>query len=166
MARRFHLLSTFGLLLLFLACSAGRNEAGAKLLSFEIAPKTERGHVLAESRFVLLSYGYIIEFGDPNRNYEALRTNWRSFEQNLVTENGGEEKLELRDRAVLHFSPRGVQASRNSQVASRLEVFVQTKSADRKKWIDITPEPGFKEQYQRLVDDIQNRLRRLGYQFN
>jgi hypothetical protein len=160
------LLSTLLLLPLLLSCSAGRNEAGAKLLSFELAPKTERGHVLAESRFVLLSYGYTIEFGDANRNYEALRTHWRPFEQNLVRNNGGEETVELRDRAVLHLSPRGAQSSRNTQVASRLEFVVQTKSADRKKWIDITPEPGFKEQYQTLVYDIQNRLRRLGYQFN
>ncbi|MEK7727152.1 MAG: hypothetical protein AAB354_02000, partial [candidate division KSB1 bacterium] len=93
-------------------------------------------------------------------------THWRSFAQKLTTDNGGEAALEWRDRAVLHFAPRGMQSSSNTQVASRLEFLVQTKSADRKKWIDITPDPGFKEQYQTLVHDIQNRLRRLGYQFN
>ena len=157
---------TAALLLFLLACSAGRNEANPKTARYDLAPKTERIHILAESRLVLLGNGFNIEFGDPNRNYEALRTNWRALTQKLVTDNGGEETFELRDRAVLHLSSRGAQSSRNTQVASSLEFVVQTKSADRKKWIDISPEPELEEQYKVIVYDIQNRLRRLGYQFN
>lgn len=151
-----------------LACSSSgkTSRRDAKLVSYAVAPKTSRADIVTESVIALNSYQFTIEFAEARRNYEALRTNWRLNTQTMQTE-GGEKTLQLRDRAILHLSPRGVQsADRSTNVASTLEFEMEIKGAKKDSWIAITPDPIFQEQYAALVADLQNRLRHRGYQFN
>jgi len=158
-----------GLPLLFLmlvACANTPNiRRGPQRPSYELAPKTSRSHVLAESIIILNSYNFTVEFSDSRRDYEALRTNWRRSFETYQSENG-EVKVEVRDRAVLHFSPRGIQSDRSTTlVASRLEFELQKKDEKKDHWTTIAPSPDYEEQYAAITQDIQLRLRARGYIF-
>jgi hypothetical protein len=148
------------------ACSFGRQENAAKLLSYEIAPKTDRTPILAESIITLNSFNFVVEFADARRDYEALRTNWRTSFETYTSENG-EVKIEVRDRAVLHLSPRGIQSDRSTTaVASTLEFEMQTKFEKKEKWVSVTPSQSFQEEYKTIVHALQTRLHSRGYIFN
>lgn len=111
-------------------------------------------------------FRFTIEFADARRNYEALRTNWRVDSQILRSESGEEKTLQMRDRAILHLSPRGVRADRSTAVASTLAFEMEMRSAKKDKWVEITPDPMLQEQYAAIVNELQNSLRHRGYQFN
>ena len=135
-------------------------------MSYAVASKTSRTDIVSESIIALNSFQFTIEFVDARRNYEALRTNWRLSTQTLETANGV-KSIQVRDRAILHLSPRGVQAAdRRTTVASTLEFEMEIKGAKKDSWSDLTPDPVFQEQYAAIVADLQNRLRHRGYQFN
>jgi hypothetical protein len=158
----------FALLGLSFACSSSgkASRRDAKPVSYAVASKTSRTDIVAESIIALNSFQFTIEFVDARRNYEALRTNWRFSTQTMQTESG-EKTLQLRDRAILHLSPRGVQsADRSTTVASTLEFEMEIKGAKKDSWSKLTPDPTFQEQYAAIVADLQNRLRHRGYQFN
>jgi hypothetical protein len=156
------------LALLIVSCSSSKKvqKRDARSVSYPIASKTSRADIITEGIIALNSYRFSIEFADGRRNYEALRTNWRISTETLQTESG-EKTLQLRDRAILHLSPRGVQsADRSTTVASTLEFEMEIKGTKKDSWVGITPDPAFQEQYAALVADLQNRLRHRGYQFN
>jgi hypothetical protein len=151
----------------FACSSSGKtSRRDAKPVSYAVASKTSRADIISESIIALNGFQFTIEFVDARRNYEALRTNWRLNEQILQTESG-EKTLQLRDRAILNLSPRGVQsADRSTMVASTLEFEMEIKGTKKDSWIRLTPDPAFQEQYAAIVADLQNRLRHRGYQFN
>ncbi|MDZ7363011.1 MAG: hypothetical protein ONB46_20165 [candidate division KSB1 bacterium] len=158
----------FALIGLSFTCSSSgkSSQRSARSVSYSIAPKTSRSDIVTESIIALNSFQFSIEFADARRNYEALRTNWRFSSQTLQTENG-EKVVQLRDRAILHLSPRGVQSiDRSTSVASTLEFEMEIKGTKKDSWTRLTPAPIFQEQYVTIVADLQNRLRHRGYQFN
>jgi hypothetical protein len=159
-----HALPLLGLVLL--ACASAPNvRPGPERPSYELAPKTSRAHVLAESVIILNSYNFTVESADSRRDYEALRTNWRRSYETYQSEQG-EVKMEVRDRGVLHLSPRGAQSDRSTTlVASRLEFELQKRDEKKDQWNTITPSPDYEEQYAAITQDIQRRLRGLGYIF-
>jgi hypothetical protein len=150
------------------ACSSSRQTKApaAKPLRYDIAPKTSRADVAAEAVISLTSFTFTIEYVDSRRDYEALRTNWRFSTQTITSTTGEVKTLEVRDRALLHLSRRGVDSDRTTSVASTLEFEMEMKGTKKGQWLRITPDPAFQEQYAALVNDFQNRLRHRGYQFN
>jgi hypothetical protein len=137
-----------------------------KPLSYPVAPQTSRSDIVAEAVITLTSFTFTIEYADAQRDYEALRTNWRMSTQATQLANDEVASLQVRDRAVLHLSRRGVEAGRSSAVASTLEFEMEIKGAKKDQWLGVTPDPAFQEQYAALVNDLKNRLRHRGYQFN
>lgn len=135
-------------------------------MSYPVAPKTSRADIMTESIITLSGFRFTIEFADGKLNFEALRTNWRLSTQVLRSESGDEKTLQVRDRAILHLSSRGVQSDRTTVVASTLEFEMEMKGSKKDKWIDVAPDPAFQEQYAAIVNELQNRLRHRGYQFN
>lgn len=138
----------------------------AKPISYSVAPQTSRTDIITESIITLNSFAFTIEFADARGNYEALRTSWRLNWQTLRTATGEEKALQVRDRAILHLSPRGTQADRATLVASTIDFEMEMKGAKKDSWVDITPDPASQELYTTIIKDLQNRLRHRGYQFN
>ncbi len=150
------------------ACSSSQQTKApvAKPMRYDIAPKTSRADVVAEAIISLTGFTFTIEYVDSRRDYEALRTNWRFSTQTLTNAAGEVKTLDVRDRALLHLSRRGIDSDRTTSVASTLEFEMEMKGTKKGQWLRITPDPAFQEQYAALVSDFQNRLRHRGYQFN
>jgi hypothetical protein len=137
-----------------------------KPMSYSVASKTSRADIMTETVVTLTGFTFTIEFADSRRNYEALRTNWRLSTQTIGRADGETVTLQVRDRATLHLSPRGVESDRRTSVASTLEFEMEMKGTKKDSWLDITPDPAAQEQYAAIVQELQNRLRHRGYQFN
>lgn len=158
------------LLVLLLPACASRPKTPTnhhvKPTSHPVAPKTSRADIMTEAVMTLNGFTFTIEFANSRRNYEALRTNWRLSTQTIDRADGEAVTLQVRDRAILHLSPRGVESDRSTSVASTLEFEMEMKGAKKDSWIKITPDPAVQEQYAAIVQELQNRLRHRGYQFN
>jgi hypothetical protein len=155
--------------LLLMACSASQKSSkppAPKVLRYTIAPKTSRADVVSVAMITLVNYTFTIEYYDSRRDYDALRTAWRFSTQTLTSPAGEVKTLQVRDRASLHLSRRGVESDRSTSVASNLEFEMEMKGTKKDQWLRITPDPAFQEQYASIVDDLKNRLRHRGYQFN
>ena len=151
------------------ACSSSKpvNKAhSVKPLRYEIAPKTSRTDIITEAIISLTGFTFTIEFADARRDYQALRSNWRYSTQTLTSPDGEVKTLQVRDRAVLDLSRRGVESDRTTSVESTLEFEMEMKGAKKDQWLKIIPDPAFQEQYAAIAHDLQNRLRHRGYQFN
>ncbi|GEM_PF-4552545 len=158
-----------GSALLLMACSASQKSSkppAAKVLRYTIAPKTSRADVVSEAMITLVNYTFTIEYYDSRRDYDALRTAWRFSTQTLTSPAGEVKTLQVRDRASLQLSRRGVESDRSTSVASNLEFEMEMKGTKKDQWLRITPDPAFQEQYASIVEDLKNRLRHRGYQFN
>ena len=158
-----------GGILLLMACSSSQRYSkppAPKLLRYAIAPKTSRADVVSEALISLVNYTFTIEYSDSRRDYNALRTAWRFSTQTLTSPDGAVKTLQVRDRASLHLSRRGVESDRNTSVASTLEFEMEMKGTKKDQWLRLTPDLAFQEQYASIVDDFKNRLRHRGYQFN
>jgi hypothetical protein len=131
-----------------------------------VAPKTSRADIATEAIITLTGFAFTVEYADARRNYEALRTNWRLSTQTIARPNGEVAALQVRDRAILHLSPRGIDADRNTSVASTMEFEMEMRGVKKDSWVAITPDPGVQEQYAAIIQELQNRLRHRGYQFN
>ena len=132
---------------------------------YDLADKTDRRDVLNASAIVLRGYNFTIQYINAAAYQSALKTHWRIIEEMVPTANG-DEVIELRDRALIHFTAKGYQGRQLSLVSSKIEFEIQMRSSENDKWITISPDPRFKDQYSHIVDQIQNRLYRLGYRFN
>lgn len=164
----FRPLGVFALLVtvMLAACSApDRLRVKPAPTVFHLADKTSRADVLTQSAIVLSGYGFTIEYASSRALQSALKTHWRVIEDEVETDRG-EERVQYRDRAVIHFTSKGYQGDRLSLVSSRIEFELQMRTEASDRWIPVTPDPRFEEQYLSIVDQIQNRLRRLGYRFN
>jgi len=146
-------------------CAAPRPGAKYRPLIIPLAQKTDRLDILNASAIVLAGYDFTLENVTPSALQSALKTNWRNIEATITTEDG-DEPIQLRDRAIIHFASKGYQGRQLSLVSSRIEFEMQMRTEDGDRWVRIIPEPEFTDQYYRIVDQIQNRLRRLGYRFN
>jgi hypothetical protein len=135
-------------------------------VSYSVASKTSRADIMSEAVVTLTGFTFTIEFADSRRNYEALRTNWRLSTQTIARADGETVTLQVRDRAILHLSPRGIESDRSTSVASTLEFEMEMKGAKKDSWLDIAPDPAVQEHYAAVVHELQNRLRHRGYQFN
>jgi hypothetical protein len=156
-------------LLLLGACSSApktQKPQDAKPISYPVAPKTSRSDIVTETIITLNGFAFTIEYADSRRNYEAVQTNWRMSTESITGADGEVAALEVRDRAILHLSPRGVESDRSTAVASTMEFEMEMKGVKKDTWVDITPDPGVQEQYAAIVQELQNRLRHRGYQFN
>jgi hypothetical protein len=157
------------MVLLLAACASSQKtpkRQDVKPMSFPVAPKTSRADIMTEAIVTLTGFTFTVEFADSRRNYEALRTNWRLSTQTINRADGETVTLQVRDRATLHLSPRGVESDRRTSVASTLEFEMEMKGAKKDAWFDVTPDPAVQEQYAAVVQELQNRLRHRGYQFN
>lgn len=157
------------LALLIVACASTQKtpkNRAVKPMSYAVAPKTSRADIMTEAIITLTGFTFTIEFADSRRNYEALRTNWRLSTQTINRADGETATLQVRNRAILHLSPRGIESDRSTSVASTLEFEMEMKGAKKDNWIDITLDPAVQEQYAAVVQELQNRLRHRGYQFN
>ena len=150
----------------FVSCSSrhlvGRQKSPT---IFNLADKTDRRDVLGASAIVLQGYNFTIQYANAAAFQSALRTNWRIIEETIPTQDG-DTVIEFRDRALIHFSAKGYQGRQLSLVSSKIEFEIQMRSSENDKWVPISPDPRFKDQYSHIVDQIQNRLYRLGYRFN
>ncbi|MFQ5792804.1 MAG: hypothetical protein ACE5JI_20230, partial [Acidobacteriota bacterium] len=70
------------------------------------------------------------------------------------------------DRAIIHLSPRAIQSDRSTMVASRIQFEVQLWMEKTDRWVDVSADEHLVEEYASIVNEIQNRLRKLGYIFN
>lgn len=168
MMNRMHFI--YRLLLMFLmfiitSCTMGRIKSHPKPLSYAVAPKTTRAHIITECIITLNAYNFTIEFANSLRNREALRSNWRTGDE--IPFAASEDGVYVRDRAILHLSPRGKQPGRETTlVASSLQFEMQKIDFKKKKWIYVTPDSIYQQQYASIADDLKTRLRKKGYIFN
>lgn len=153
------------LLIVFSACIGTRRTAPVKPTVYDLAPRTTRADIVRESTIALYSFSFTIEYASIHDNYAALRTDWRLLQTVLPGEEGDVE-MRIRDRAILHLSPRSYQRGSAALVASRIEFEVQTRIGDEEKWIRIEPDPALVEEYDKIVDTIRTRLSHAGYKFN
>lgn len=146
-------------------CGTARQGPRIEPVTLSVAPKTSRSDAVTETIIVLTAHNFTIDYADSRRDQFALLTNWRTItRQSAHEEDTG--VLELRDRAILHLSPRAIQSDRTTQVSSRLQFDVQLWVAKTDKWIDISADDTLVEEYGAIVYEIQSRLRRRGYIFN
>ena len=153
------------ILVLAAGCAGSKSFRGPRTLVYHIADKTSRNDVLTQTAIVLAGYSFTIDYINSQSNNSALRTNWRTMENQIETEEGP-QVIEFRDRATVHLSAKGYQGHRISLVSSRIEFEMEMRTEQSDKWVRITPEPRLEDQYHLIVGQIQNRLRRLGYRFN
>ncbi len=151
--------------LLLAGCAGSRSFKGPQTVVYHIADKTSRKDILTQTAIVLAGYSFTIDYINSQANQSALRTNWRTMENEIETEDGP-QLIEFRDRAIVHLSAKGYQGHRISLVSSRIEFEMQMRTEQSDKWVRITPEPQLEDQYHLIVNQIQSRLRRLGYRFN
>ncbi|MFQ5629811.1 MAG: hypothetical protein ACE5I1_13685 [bacterium] len=132
---------------------------------YDIASKTTRPDIITQSTIALYGRNFTIEYTYVNDNHSALRTDWRLHE-GALQENEEGVAIQLRDRALIHLSPRGFQGNREAMVASKIQFEMQIQFEGDDKWNAFEPDASFQDEYGEIVDVIKTRLHRLGYQFN
>jgi hypothetical protein len=154
-------------LLLFVAisCASKKKFASPKPLIYDIASKTRRPDIITQSTIALYGYNFTIEYAYANDNHSALRTDWRLHEGTFSGDELG-APIRMRDRALIHLSPRGYQGNREALVASRIQFEIQIQIDEDDKWQAFEADEVFRKEYMEIVDVIQTRLHSLGYQFN
>lgn len=163
--KNFPILLTCALfVLLIISCAAGRKMNKVKPIIHEIASKTSRAHIITECTITLHGFNFDIEFANSYYDYEALRTQWRLGVDAPVVQN--EESMVLRDRVILHLSPRGARGAESSLVSSILQFEMQKRDYKKKKWFYFSPDSAYQAQYVQIADDLKRRLRKRGYIFN
>lgn len=155
------------LLMVITACSAGRNKNQVKPVTFSVASRTSRPHIITETTITLHTFNFTIEYANSHYDHEALKTHWRGGAEAPIAMENEDEGFGIRDRAILHLSPRGKEpGSATTLVASTLEFEMQKIDTKKKKWIYVTPDVIYQSQYAAIVSDLRDRLRRRGYIFN
>ncbi len=134
-----------------------------KIKSYDIASGTTRDDLVGQSIIILSGYSYTMDYVNSSSNHGALQTHWRYSRQEFKTEDASSE-IQLRDRAVIHLTARTVQG--REKVKSRITFELNMRASGDDKWTRITPGSEFENEYLQIVDQIQGRLRRLGYIFN
>ena len=132
--------------------------------SYDLAHNTERSLIIDETTQILNLYNFILESSDLRRDRGALQTFWRTNEGLMAAQDT--EKVILRDRAILHISPRGkssIQYNMYLMVNATLEFEVQINKGG--SWVDIVPFKEFEDQYKSIVRDIRNRMLRYQNEF-
>ncbi|MGH2566865.1 MAG: hypothetical protein ACRDGA_00875, partial [Bacteroidota bacterium] len=87
------------------SCASSVHSTESTLLVYELAHNTERTPIMNETSTVLQLHNFTIEYSDAGRNQSALQTHWRHGL--LPPEDSLGSATWIRDRALLHISPRG-----------------------------------------------------------
>ena len=155
-------------ILLLVGCFSGQKKNNVKTISFMVAPKTSRRHIITETTVTLNMYNFTVQYANSTYDYKALRTHWREGREAPIAWKEPEDALGVRDRAILHLSPRGQETGGGdvTLVASTLQFEMQKRDWKKKKWVYVTPDSVYLDQYRRLVGDLRDRLRKRGYIFN
>ena len=150
--------------LLFVSCFLFKGVPEPGSIIIPLAHNTERIQIMKETTFILHLYNFTIEYSDPNRNRAAIQTQWR-INQMFAVEEGETLKVLVRDRALLHISPRGKSSIYNpyQMVNATLEFEFEIRRNDL--WEKANPPKRFIDQYLSIVRDIRNRMLRYRYEF-
>jgi len=157
--------SIIGLLPFVALQCAGKNSLySSKAVSYPIDAITKRADIVNQSIFAMAGFGFTTEYANAADNFSAVRSEWRLQEQFLVDDPDGAPVM-MRDRALLHLTPRGTSGAQAERVASRIEFQVQINNGADDKWLAVEPFPVHKEEYLKIISDLKIRLNRLGYRF-
>lgn len=155
-----------GTLLVGLGCGSLTGFINQGSTSFDLAHNTERSKIIQETIAVLQLNNFTIEYSDLNRDRAALQTYWRTTTQTVVRDTVVRQVV-LRDRAILHITPRGrstVVTNVYLMVNATLEFELQAQNEDGGAWEPVAPAPQYTQLYTSIVKDIRNRMLKYRYE--
>lgn len=155
-----------GMLYLGLGCGSSTGSVSQGELVFDLAHNTERSKIIEETTAVLQLNNYTIEYSDLNRERAALQTYWRTTTQTVVHDTVVRQVV-LRDRAILHITPRGrstVVTNVYLMVNATLEFELQAQNENGGAWEPVSPPQRFTQLYASIVKDIRNRMLKYRYE--
>lgn len=150
-----------------MGCSSSTGATDSDALLYPLAHNTERAQIITETTGILQLYDFTIEYTDLNRDRSAMQTYWRTVHQD-ASPNEKTIPVWIRDRAILHISPRGrstIQQNVYLMVNATLQFEIQMRLDSEDEWNSITPTKEYKDQYAAIIKDIRNRMLRYRYEF-
>ncbi len=155
-----------GILFVGLGCGVSTDAVRQGELVYDLAHNTERSAIIEETSAVLRLNNYTIEYVDLSRERAALQTYWRTTTRTVIHDTVVRQVV-LRDRAILHITPRGrstVVTNVYWMVNATLEFELQAQQEQGGAWEPTPPPQPYLQLYSSIVKDIRNRMLKYRYE--